>query len=449
MEKLSKRESYSNYQAASSNAKASLLMSLDSASMRNIRAEFKLRNWGLDVKTFMRVVKANSPAAGVLPHKAVWEHALCDIFLEIDTNRDGVLLWQEFTAYLVEVAGAKSSDDGRAPEPVFHYMKQTEDGTTHDYPMHSVRFFPELDKVILLEGNSAWFKVYSTELQVVKTIMAHKGPILTIEFSSKHNAIVTSSQDKTIKFWDGISFRLRHSFSVLNPVVALSCIGSLIFAADVSNDVICLTSDSGEIRRRLEGHSDVVMAIQPLLNAGALATASLDGTIRIWDYQGELLKVCLGHKESVFCLAYEPRLGVLVSGGADPIVIVWRVNNAEEETARKQQLVKKKESKRPGVGGKKAGSKKADSEVAAETTYIDRPPPLQYLNPFSASPQTGAHTTGMQFTSYSRDVSQIKLVVCNNKGEITVYATDTWMVLQRMNMVKDAGMIHGLISSLR
>ena len=72
MELLSKREGYANYQAASANAKATLLMSLDSASMRNIRAEFKLRDWELDVKTFMRVVLANSHAAGRDMDEQAW-----------------------------------------------------------------------------------------------------------------------------------------------------------------------------------------------------------------------------------------------------------------------------------------------------------------------------------------------------------------------------------------
>ena len=58
---------------------------------------------------------------------------------------------------------------------------------------------------------------------------------------------------------------------------------------------------------------------------GLLASASLDGTVRIWDVRAgkELVDPPLKHTGPVWCVAFSQDGRLLASGGGDRVVKVW------------------------------------------------------------------------------------------------------------------------------
>jgi WD40 repeat protein len=84
-----------------------------------------------------------------------------------------------------------------------------------------------------------------------------------------------------------------------------------------------------ETRPPLQGHSWAVldMAFSPNKDFPRLASASADGTVRIWDLETgkEIVvpRVVLRHNGSVLCTAFSQDGRLLASGGLDRVVKIW------------------------------------------------------------------------------------------------------------------------------
>ena len=85
-----------------------------------------------------------------------------------------------------------------------------------------------------------------------------------------------------------------------------------------------LSWPAGDVLGRLDGHEDVVYDVVWLDGGKALATASADEVVRIWDARTRLEVAALeGHSGPVLALAVSPDGGWLCSGGADGTIRVW------------------------------------------------------------------------------------------------------------------------------
>lgn len=121
----------------------------------------------------------------------------------------------------------------------------------------------------------------------------HSGAVRRIAWSPKDDCIASGGDDRVVKIW-----ALAHS---------------------------------GALRHNLEGHSGAIhdLAFSPGARGERLATASADGTVRIWDWRagGAARLVLRGtHNGAVYSLAWSPDLNSsrrLISGGHDRSVVVW------------------------------------------------------------------------------------------------------------------------------
>jgi WD40 repeat protein len=209
---------------------------------------------------------------------------------------------------------------------------------------------------------------------------AHTNSVVGIAFLPDGKALISSSRDKTIRFWDPATGKQSQIIRHTEPFGPIACSPDgktlaalsdrdrvvILYDPDTqkekarltgfTNQVLSLTFSpngqvlatkeegakevtlwdvaQGEKLRTLKGHTDVCdFHRQPFSPDGKLfVTGSKDETIRIWDVaSGKPVRVLKGHDGAVYCaVAFSPDGKTLVSGGDhDKTVRLWDVESGK------------------------------------------------------------------------------------------------------------------------
>ncbi|MEC8556336.1 MAG: hypothetical protein VXZ82_15100 [Planctomycetota bacterium] len=101
-----------------------------------------------------------------------------------------------------------------------------------------------------------------------------------------------------------------------------------VISASLDYGIAELDVVSGEIRRRLEGHSRGVVTLCYLPLKDLLASSGLDQSIRVWNWaDGKVLRSLTNHKQAVRKLALRPGaapLPMIASASIDKTIRLWQ-----------------------------------------------------------------------------------------------------------------------------
>lgn len=166
----------------------------------------------------------------------------------------------------------------------------------------------------------------------VRTLHGHTATIPTIAFSSDSHFIATASWDGTACIADVTSA------DDLRPVFRQETVGPLFGAAfspdgttlalagaiqgGASSSIVDLRT--GRVIRSLEGHSQPVRAVAFSRDGVCLATASFDGTAKLWSIPADADHASLeSHEQAVWAVAASPDGRLVATGSADQTAKVW------------------------------------------------------------------------------------------------------------------------------
>ena len=164
-------------------------------------------------------------------------------------------------------------------------------------------------------------------------LVGHAHNVCTLDVSPSAAYLLSGGWDGQARVWNVTKWETElmlagHEGMSVWAVVALDDKTAVTACADKNIRVFDLTQSSGgEVQPKNTIYTpDVVRALCRVAGhpSGAdIASASNDGTIRLWKLNGQQVGELHGHESFVYCLASLPS-GELVSSGEDRTVRVWK-----------------------------------------------------------------------------------------------------------------------------
>ena len=169
------------------------------------------------------------------------------------------------------------------------------------------------------------------------TFTGHSEEVYSVALNQNGDIIASGCNTGIIRLWDADT---RQPIKTLNGSKDgyITFARSIVFSPD-GKTLFCGTDDgihlwnirTGEHKRMLTGHTDVVYTIALSSDGNILASGSWDNTIRLWDaHTGEHKKTLTGHTEQVWTIAFSPDGKTLASGGRENNTIrLWDVDTGK------------------------------------------------------------------------------------------------------------------------
>ncbi|ORZ38895.1 WD40-repeat-containing domain protein [Catenaria anguillulae PL171] len=135
--------------------------------------------------------------------------------------------------------------------------------------------------------------------------------------------LISGSWDKTARVWVGgeCTLTLKGHTQAVWGVLALDA--STYVTASADRTIKFWAGDKCVHTISAGGHSDVIRGLAHLTTLDLVASASNDGTVRVWTRTGEPVVEMHGHASFVYKVAANPSVGEWVSCGEDRTVRVW------------------------------------------------------------------------------------------------------------------------------
>lgn len=224
------------------------------------------------------------------------------------------------------------------------FLKSTDDDTPYSFFVNDEEIVQTVDEVFTKQGLStevtldivylpqAVFRVKSVT-RCTSSMPGHSEAVLFVAFSPNGTKLASGSGDKTVRFWD--IHTQTPEFTCTGhtaPVLALSWSpdGQKLVSADENGAIYVWDPETGKaLCGPLKGHTKWVNSLcwEPLHSnpkCNKFASASKDGTVRIWDTIHKKCVLTLSqHTASVSCVKWGGE-GLIYTGSHDRTVKVWR-----------------------------------------------------------------------------------------------------------------------------
>jgi len=223
----------------------------------------------------------------------------------------------------------------------------------HDGTIWGLAFSPD-GKLLLTGGEDNLVKLWNVaDLSEIHTFSDHRDIINAVAFSPDGSLLASASSDRSARVWRVADYSLVGSFTVRQNIlsnpprmmsVTFNLDSSRLISTNTDGNAYVWDLQSGEQIMKIGGHDDWVygVLVRPGSDAdavqGEIITAGADRSIRIWGgLYGRSKLELRGHTDQVYGLALNPlNDGQLASASADGTLRVWDISwsgNAERYTS--------------------------------------------------------------------------------------------------------------------
>ncbi len=176
----------------------------------------------------------------------------------------------------------------------------------------------------LASGSSdSTIKLWNTQTgELEKTLSGHTSSVMAVRFLPDGETLLSGSIKGNVSLWDMAGERLqtvKQPYGILG--LDLSNDGQQLAVAQQNNQVALKQLDDTLLATLDAGA--VIPAFSP--NGQTVGTANWDGTVQLWQTNGDLLTTLTGHGGEVYDVDFSPNGDVVASGGADQTVRLWSV----------------------------------------------------------------------------------------------------------------------------
>jgi WD40 repeat protein len=192
--------------------------------------------------------------------------------------------------------------------------------------LFSLAFSP--DEQLLAAGGNKVYLVDTRNRKVVRTLEHAQDLVTSLAFSSDGRLLVAASLDGVVRLWQMADGKLARELPKQKRAilaVAFSPDGALLATAGADKVVRLWRVADGKPAQTLKGHESIVGTVAFSPDGALLASGALDGAINLWQVSdGKLLKTLKGHTDNVMGLAFM-KDGRLASASSDGTTRLWGV----------------------------------------------------------------------------------------------------------------------------
>ena len=266
---------------------------------------------------------------------------LIDTFNIIDVNGNGIILWDDFSNFIVESDGNQSKNNIVNVIRNYHLCNTAKDKQKHENDISKLYYFDIIKQLLVIENESKKILIYNYLTGgLITSFPAHNGSVLAAEYLTGQDLICTSGSDNCLLFWDPLhNYRLVNKVPTRETQIVIRWYKANNYLITGGFDQVVniyknMEFNDGKLKNPInltslkKMHSEILTDILVLRKHKMMVVGDIKGIISLWnlqnlEYKDKLKDVKYKHKKGIVSLACIEEKNWLLSCGIEHFVIIW------------------------------------------------------------------------------------------------------------------------------